>query len=62
VRRLPGPLKLGHAELFALIDRALVSLSREGQPVAVKLQESDLVGAEARVVMARLPGIGFKAR
>jgi hypothetical protein len=50
MRRLPDSFKLEHAEPFAPIDWALVALSRESQRVAVKLEESDLIGPEARVV------------
>jgi hypothetical protein len=42
------PLKLELAKPFAPVDGALIALSREGQPVAVTREQSDLVGSEAR--------------
>lgn len=54
MRRLPDSFKLEHAEPFAPIDWALVALSRESQPVAVKFEESDLIGPEARVVPSNI--------
>jgi hypothetical protein len=46
--------KLEDAEAFAPIDWALVALGREGQPVAVPLEEADLIGPEARVVPSNI--------
>jgi hypothetical protein len=59
VRRLPDSFKLEHPEPFGPIDRALVALGREGQPVSVKLEESDLIGAEAAVVPSNIDVISF---
>lgn len=49
VHQLLDALKLEHA-----VDRAFVALGREGQPVAIKLEEPYLIGPEARVVPSNI--------